>query len=97
MYITLLRVIPRKENNFAAIEHYLRGWCQHLAEQGVSAGYEIIAGSAADQIIDYAAETATDLIAMTTHGQTTVNTWPLGSVAQKVLLAGTSPLFLVKE
>ena len=96
MDITLLRVIPKKENNFTAVENYLRNWCQELAEQGVSAGYEVRTGSAAEQIIDYADETATDLIAMTTHGQTTINMWSLGSVAQKILLAGNSPLFLVK-
>ncbi len=96
MDITLLRVISKKENNFTAVENYLRGWCQRLAEEGVPAGYEVRIGSAAEQIINYADETATDLIAMTTHGQTSINLWSLGSVAQKILLDGNSPLFLVK-
>lgn len=96
MYITLFRVIPKRENNFAAVEKYLRGWCGHFAERGISAGYEIRTGHAAEQIIDYADETAADLIAMTAHGQTVVNMWALGSVTQKVLLGGNSPLFLVK-
>jgi nucleotide-binding universal stress UspA family protein len=96
MELTLLRVIHKSENNFHEVENYLRGWCEKLAEQGVSAGYEVRIGSAAERIIDYADETATDLIAMTTHGQTALNMFSMGSVAQKILLDGNSPLFLVK-
>ncbi len=96
MDLTLLRVVHKSENNFGEVEEYLRGWCGKLAEQGVNAGYEVRVGSAADQIIDYAEESATDLIAMTTHGQTPINLFSLGSVAQKILLDGNSPLFLVK-
>ena len=97
MELTLLRIIPRTETNFADVETYLRTWCQRLTEQGVSAGYEVGTGSPAEKIIDYADESATDLIAMTTRGQTTINMWSLGSVAQKIMLGGNSPLFLVKE
>ncbi len=96
MELTLLRVIHRTENNFVEAEEYLRNWCQRLAEQGVSAGYQVRVGSAADQIIEFADESAADLIAMTTHGQTPINMFSLGSVAQKILLDGSSPLFLVK-
>lgn len=96
MELTLLRVVNRALNNFAEVEEYLRDWCQRLAEQGINAGYEVRVGSTADQIIQYADESATDLIAMTTHGQTPVNLFSLGSVAQKILLDGTSPLFMVK-
>jgi len=96
MELTLLRVIHKAENNFVEAENYLRHWCDNLASQNVTAGYEVRVGSAAEQIMDYADETATDLIAMTTHGQTPINMFSLGSVAQKILLDGNSPLFLVK-
>jgi nucleotide-binding universal stress UspA family protein len=96
MELTLLRVVHKSENNFTEIEEYLGQWCQRLAEQGVSAGFEVRIGSAAEQIITYADESAFDLIAMTTHGQTAINMFSLGSVAQKILLDGNSPLFLVK-
>ena len=96
MELTLLRVVHKTENNFVEVEKYLRKWCEKLAEEGVTAGYEVRIGSAADQIMEYADETATDLIAMTTRGQTAINVFSLGSVAQKILLDGNSPLFLVK-
>lgn len=96
MDVTLLRVIHKAEANYTEAEDYLRAWCQNLAEQGVAAGYEVRTGNAAEQIIDYADETATDLIAMTTRGQSAINVFSLGSVAQKILMDGNSPLFLVK-
>jgi nucleotide-binding universal stress UspA family protein len=96
MEITLLRVIHKSENNFSEVENYLRNWSETLAERGVDAGYEVRTGNAAEQIINYSDETATDLIAMTTRGQTAINMFSLGSVAQKILMDGNSPLFMVK-
>jgi nucleotide-binding universal stress UspA family protein len=96
MYLTLFRVVHKSEYNFLEVEEYLRYLCQRLTGQGIAAGYEVRIGNAAEEIIDYADESATDLIAMTTHGQTAMNPFALGSVAQKILLEGNSPLFLVK-
>ena len=96
MDVTLLRVINKTESNFMEVENYLRDWCRHLAEQGINSGYEVRIGNVAEQIIDYADETTTDLIAMTTRGQSSLNMFSLGSVAQKILLDGNSPLFLVR-
>jgi nucleotide-binding universal stress UspA family protein len=62
----------------------------------LTAGYQVKIGNAADQIIDYANEVTSDLVAMSTRGQTALNLWSLGSVAQKVLLGGDSPLMLIK-
>ena len=96
MELTLLQVIPRTNHTFTAAETYLREWCQRLEEKGISAGYQVSIGGAADQIIDYADETASDLVAMSTRGQTAINLWSLGSVTQKVLLGGNSPLLLIR-
>ena len=96
MELTLLQVIPKTNHTFTSAETYLRNWCQRLEEQGISAGYHVSIGAAADQIIDYADETASDLVAMSTRGQTAINLWSLGSVAQKVLLGGNSPLLLIR-
>ena len=96
MEITLLQIIPRTNRTFHSAETYLREWCKRLAQNGITAGYQVKVGAAADQIIDYAGETASDLVAMSTRGQTSVNLWSLGSVAQKVLLGGDSPLLLIK-
>jgi nucleotide-binding universal stress UspA family protein len=96
MEVTLIRVMPKPENNFQEVEEYLRGWCQKLSEKGINVGYEVRIGNAAEQIMDYSDENTTDLIAMTTHGQSSLSLFSLGSVAQKILLDGNSPLLLVK-
>ena len=96
MEITLLQIIPRTNRTFHSAETYLREWCKRLGRDGITAGYQVKVGAAADQIIDYAGDTASDLVAMSTRGQTSVNLWSLGSVAQKVLLGGDSPLLLIK-
>lgn len=63
---------------------------------GIATRYEVKVGAAADEIIDLADELAMDVVAMSTHGQAAINLWSLGSVAQKVLLGGNTPLLLVR-
>ena len=96
MELTLLRVISKKNGSFAAADVYLQGWCQKFKEKGITAGYEVRTGSPAEQIIDLADEFTHDMVAMSTRGQTSINIWSLGSVAQKVLLGGNSPLLLIR-
>ncbi len=96
MELTLLRVISRKNGTFAGVDAYLQEWCRKLQDNGINAGYEVRVGSPADQIIDLADEFASDMVAMSTRGQTSINLWSLGSVAQKVLLGGNTPLLLIR-
>lgn len=96
MEIILLRVLPKMNHSLAEVETYLQGWCQNLKENGISSRYEVRIGSPADRIIDLADESACDVVAMATHGHAVGNLWPLGSVAQKVLLGGNTPLLLVR-
>jgi nucleotide-binding universal stress UspA family protein len=96
MELTLIQVMPRTNRSFSNAENYLKDWCKRLGDDGITAGYQVKVGAAADQIIDYANDMAADLVAMSTRGQTALNLWSLGSVAQKVLLGGDSPLLLIK-
>lgn len=96
MELILLRVIPKTNHVFASTEAYLQNRCQQLEEKGISTRYEVRVGAPADQIIDLADDSASDIVAMSTRGQTAVTLWSLGSVAQKVLLGGNTPLLLIK-
>jgi nucleotide-binding universal stress UspA family protein len=53
-------------------------------------------GTAAEAIINFADQTNASLVAMTTHGRSGVSRWALGSVAERVLRAGNTPLLLVR-
>ena len=96
MELTLLQVIPKNNHINADAEAYLQSLRRRLEDRGITTKYEIRVGAAADQIIDLADELAIDVVAMSTHGQTTVSLWPLGSVAQKVLIGGNTPLLLIR-
>lgn len=97
MELTFLQVLSKNGSTHADAETYLQGWCSWLENKGITANYELRNGAAADEIIDLADEQAMDMVAMSTHGQTALsNLWPLGSVAQKVLLGGNTPLLLIR-
>jgi nucleotide-binding universal stress UspA family protein len=50
---------------------------------------------AAHEIIQKSKEYGIDLIVMATHGRSGLDRWVLGSVAEKVLRYGETPLLLV--
>ncbi len=96
MELTLLRVIPKTNSLLSITEEYLQNWTKQLEEKDITVKYEVRVGSPADCIIDLADELASDMVAMSTRGQNAINLWPLGSVAQKVLLGGNTPLLLIR-
>jgi nucleotide-binding universal stress UspA family protein len=96
MEIILLRVVPKINHTLTEIEKYLHGWCQRFTGKEITSRYEVRAGAPADHIIDLADQSACDLVAMATHSNGIGNLWPLGSIAQKVLLGGNTPLLLVR-
>ena len=97
MEVTLLRAVPKTNHTGTDVEAYLQSICSRFGDRGISARGDIRVGAAADAIIDLADELSIDVVAMSTHGQTTIDLWPLGSVAQKVLLGGNTPLMLVRN
>ncbi|MCS6937801.1 MAG: universal stress protein [Roseiflexaceae bacterium] len=56
----------------------------------------VVIGYPAEVIVDEAREMEVDLIVMATHGYGGLRRWALGSVADKVLHATTTPLILVR-
>jgi nucleotide-binding universal stress UspA family protein len=75
---------------------YLEGVSARLKQREVVAKPEIMFGTAAEAIINFADQTNASLVAMTTHGRSGVSRWALGSVAERVLRAGNTPLLLVR-
>jgi len=95
--LTLLQVVPQDNHIYTDAEGYLKSVCSLLEEKGITANYKVRIGAAADEIIDLADELNADMVAMSTRGRTGVSRWVLGSVAQKVLLGGNTPLLLVRD
>jgi nucleotide-binding universal stress UspA family protein len=76
---------------------YLQQVCSKLKEYGIEASFKVRVGLAGEKIIEEAEESGVDLVAMSTHGESGFSRWEHGSIADKVLHAGTTPLLLVRE
>jgi nucleotide-binding universal stress UspA family protein len=75
---------------------YLEKVGERLKAKGISTKFEVTVGDPAEEIINLADKTGADLVAMSTHGRSGIARWALGSVADKVLHAGNTPLLLVR-
>ncbi len=75
---------------------YLKKVAGRLEGKGITTRSEVRVGSAAEEIIKLADELYVDMVAMSTHGRSGVSRWAFGSVADKVLHAGNTPLLLVR-
>jgi nucleotide-binding universal stress UspA family protein len=67
-----------------------------LRRRGLHVATHVVDGPAAESIVDEARHRAVDLVVMATHGYSGLKRWALGSVADKVLHAATTPLILVR-
>jgi nucleotide-binding universal stress UspA family protein len=80
----------------ADVQTYLSAVAGRLAEQGLDVVTATSIGAVASCIVEYAEANQVDLIAMCTHGRTGLARWALGSVADRVLRAGSTPILLVR-
>lgn len=75
---------------------YLEPLVGSLKAKGVRAGARVRIGDPATEIVEAAEELKADLIAMTTHGRTGLGRLLFGSVAEAVLRASPTPVFLMR-
>jgi nucleotide-binding universal stress UspA family protein len=75
---------------------YLTRIEKQLNSTGLTVSSEVLEGQAAEEIVNYAAKNGSSLIVMATHGRSGLSRWAYGSVAEKVLLAASSPILLVR-
>jgi len=78
-------------------EEYLQKVSDKLTNEGVKTSYRVKVGPAAEEIITATDELGADMVAMSTHGESGFSRWEHGSIADKVLHAGNTPLLLVRE
>jgi nucleotide-binding universal stress UspA family protein len=76
---------------------YLKGIAEKFQKREIPTKYQVIFGIVAEVIIDLPGKMHADFVAMSTHGRSGVSRWVLGSVAERVLRAGSTSLFLVRE
>jgi nucleotide-binding universal stress UspA family protein len=79
----------------AEAKKYLDWLAGKLRDEGIPTTVRIVKGDAAHEILEYSSKSNIDLIIMTTHGNSGIVRWFLGSVADKVLRHSTSAVLLV--
>ncbi|MBI4336870.1 MAG: universal stress protein [Chloroflexi bacterium] len=82
--------------NVTKAQEYLALHARRLREAGLAVEIQTITGHPAEAIVEHAQQRGFGLIAMTTHGRSGVRRWTLGSVAEHVVRASHTPVFLVR-
>ena len=107
----LRRIIPPHESELTLIqsilfpplegedeaERYLRKMSFQLTNDGYPSKYLLRIGPPAETILQAATQVHASLIALSTHGREGAERWVLGSVAEKVLEACSSPVLVARS
>jgi len=77
-------------------ESYLRGLTDRLQETGLPLKKQTLEGEAAEQIVDFAHYTGVNLIILSSHGQSGLTGWNVGSVVQKIVMRARTSIMIVR-
>ena len=80
----------------ASAESYLEKAGSGLRGKGVTPKCQVRVGAAGHEIIRLADEIGADIVAMSTHGRSGVGRLVFGSIAEKVVRTGNTPVLLVR-
>ncbi|MGO8854353.1 MAG: universal stress protein [Steroidobacteraceae bacterium] len=81
----------------AQAHQYLTGVARRSGWEASKVHVVVETGNVAEIILAVAAREHMDLIAMSTHGRSGIRRWVLGSVAEKVLHAASTPVLLIRS
>ena len=98
-YIYSETQLKQIESLRASAKDYIERVAAQLKQKGIVAMAkfsEVTPGAEAKEIIKLADETQADVVAMSTHGRSGIGRWAFGSVADRVLHEGNTPLLLVR-
>jgi nucleotide-binding universal stress UspA family protein len=85
-----------RDNENAAKSH-LEGIARKLTAAGIPVRTAVRRGPTAAALLDWEAEETPDLLVMATHGRTGLPRFALGSVADRMVREGTTPVLLVRS
>jgi nucleotide-binding universal stress UspA family protein len=97
-YFTILpeSIQATEEGLQAEAVAYLKRAEEVFMAQQIKTSVVVVWGAGAEQIIDYSEANNIDLIAMSSHGESGISRWVFGSVTDKVIHAGNTPLLVVR-
>ena len=80
----------------AEAESYLRNLSERLQKAGLPLNRRTVEGEAAEQIIDFAHNSGTNLIILSSHGRGGLTGWNVGSVVQKIVMRARTSIMIVR-
>lgn len=95
--VVLLTVCPPGDPLKHVLVEYLEKKAEAFKVSKVKVRALCIDGEPANSILDFAAGSKVDLIAISTHGKGGLSRWALGSIATKVVQRSHIPVFLVRS
>ena len=81
----------------AEADEYLHSLAGRLHETRLPVKRRMLEGNAAEQIIDFAQSSGVNLIILSSHGQSGLTGWNVGSVVQKVLMRARTSIMIVRD
>ena len=96
-YVMSEREIARVESEqIAAAEKYLQEVVNQVRLDGLKPRAELLRGSVAESLAEYAAKNGVDLVIIATHGRSGVSRWVWGSVADRILRSSCVPVLMIR-
>jgi len=77
-------------------ESYLKSMQNRLAEVDIKSEFQIMEGSPAQEIIEFAQNESVNLIILSSHGVSGISAWNINSTVQKVLLRAYVPVMIIR-
>lgn len=87
---------PEIEQMKMQAEVYLKKAGESLRKAGATTKVRVAVGQPVDEIIKAADEINVNMIAMSSHGRSGLTRWAFGSVTDRVLKSGHSPVLVIK-
>jgi nucleotide-binding universal stress UspA family protein len=95
-FVTVVSPVAKDELPVETVAHNLFREQRALQEQGLDVEVAVLYGDPTERILDFAEQNDADLIALSTHGRSGLDTLRFGSVAQSLLRKGQRPLLVVR-
>jgi nucleotide-binding universal stress UspA family protein len=94
--ITLDMLRQAEVDEKAEAKAYLEKIAAKMGKLGMPAQTKVLAGKAADVVVDYVNKGNFDLVILCTHGRSGISRWVWGSVADRVLHHVCVPVMMVR-
>jgi nucleotide-binding universal stress UspA family protein len=82
--------------NLKAAQDYMTQVTSKINPGAASVRTEVLSGSAAEILAEYANKNNIDLVVLATHGRSGVSRWVMGSIADRLLHSVNAPVLMVR-